>query len=154
MKNTDTLKKQFENYSLLCLRYHVQEDESAKKTNAMTFETMKAALNEVGINLNVKDGELILSLYPEKYLLKKTRNAGKRKHLIQTEDGKIYRYSDIISMNQTMKDEEIWKTIGMTSATYYRHKKNMKQSEYYKKLDKTKLADIDYLTSVSGNFFF
>ena len=57
-------------------------------------------------------------------------------------------------MQQTMKDTEILETTGMTSATYYRHKKAMKESAYYKRLDKTKLNDAAYLKSIEGDTFF
>lgn len=154
MKNIDELKKQLENDNALILRYRVQEEIYHKKANAINFETMKMALNEVGIYLDIKDGELVLSLHKYKYLRRKTRNAGTKKRRVQKTDGKAYRYSDILSMSQTMKDVEILKTIGMTSATYYRHKKAMKNSDYYKKVDKTKLSDIEYLKSIEGDFSF
>ena len=84
MKNIDELKKQLENDNALILRYRVQEEIYHKKANAINFETMKMALNEVGIYLDIKDGELVLSLHKYKYLRRKTRNAGtKRSALVE-----------------------------------------------------------------------
>lgn len=154
MKNIDELKKQLENDNALILRYRVQEEIYHKKANAINFETMKMALNEVGIYLDIKDGELVLSLHKYKYLRRKTRNAGTKKQRARGTDGSAYKYSDILSMQQTMKDTEILETTGMTSATYYRHKKAMKESAYYKRLDKTKLNDAAYLKSIEGDTFF
>lgn len=154
MKHINELYKKIEDSSSFFLRYHVQEDTYNKKNNAENFEAMKVALDEVGVCLNIKDGKLVIFLNRSKYFRNKTRNAGTKKRRVQKPDGKAYKYSDIISMSQTMKDVEILKTIGMTTATYYRHKKAMKNSDYYKKVDKTKLSDIEYLKSIEGDFSF
>lgn len=154
MKNIDELKKQLENDNAIILRYRIEEEPYNKTANATNFETMKMALNEVGIRLDIKNGELVLSLYKYKYLRRKTRNAGTKKQRARGTDGNAYLYSDILLMQQTMKDTDILETIGMTSATYYRHKKAMKESAYYKRLDKAKLNDTIYLKSVEGDTFF
>ena len=57
-------------------------------------------------------------------------------------------------MMQTMKDQEIANKIGMPIATYYRHKKTLKDSYYFKSLDLNKLQDKEYLESVSDNLIF
>ena len=43
---------------------------------------------------------------------------------------------------------------GITIAPYNRHKKKLKESEYYSRLDKNRLQDLDYLKSVKGDMFF
>lgn len=57
-------------------------------------------------------------------------------------------------MMQIMTDREIAERINMPIATFYRHKKIMKSSSYYKTLDKNKMDDLEYLKSVDGNLMF
>ena len=44
-----------------------------------------------------------------------------------------------------MSDLEIMKELNVPKSTYYRHKKAMLESEYYKELDKERLSDEEYL---------
>ena len=53
-----------------------------------------------------------------------------------------------------MKDEEIIEKIQMKPATFYRHKKEMRETTYYKSLDRNRLGDLEYLKSVEGDFMF
>ena len=57
-------------------------------------------------------------------------------------------------MKQTMTDAQLCEKIDMKPATYYRHKKELKESDYYKTLDKNKLSDLNYLKSIPGDFMF
>ena len=57
-------------------------------------------------------------------------------------------------MMQIMTDRETAERINMPIATFYRHKKIMKSSSYYKTLDKNKMDDLEYLKSVDGNLMF
>ena len=43
------------------------------------------------------------------------------------------------------------KAVAMAPATYYRKKKKMKQSAWYRSLDKERCSDIDYLRNVPGD---
>ena len=128
--------------------------------NAQNFEKMKEALAAVGIRLNVEEGELSLSIYPEGYIRTKDRNAGRRKKSVWNQEeckkGKyeLYKYSDIVLMMQTMKDQELADKIGMPIATFYRHKRVLRESEYYNSLDLNRLRDKEYLDGVTGNYSF
>ena len=66
----------------------------------------------------------------------------------------LYQYSDIVFMMQTKKDADVAAEIRMPIATFYRHKKAMKESAYYKSLDLNRLRDKEYLESVAGNRMF
>ena len=128
--------------------------------NERNFSKMQEALESVGVQLEFKDDNLKLSFIPSKFVRSKSRNAGRRAKISFDEnemrEGNFvaYRYADIIFMMQTMKDQDIAAKIGMPIATYYRHKKNMKESTYYSSLDLNRLTDIDYLRSMPGNYIF
>jgi len=114
------------------------------------FDAAKEALESVGFSLNYENGRLSLSMDAETYLNVATRKAGPKGKKIETpshQDNKGYTvyYSDILLMMQTMKDTEIMKELNIPKATYYRHKKDMLASEYYKELDKSRLDDEMYL---------
>ena len=94
---------------------------------------------------------------PRPYVRTQNRGAGRRKARSYTQDEGnigIYSYSDIIYMSQTMKDQDIIEKIKMKPATFYRHKKGMKETAYYKSLDRNRLGDLEYLKSVEGDFMF
>lgn len=86
----------------------------------------------------------------------------------------IFYYSDVLFLLQRMTDTEVMKKLSgkyrkrqiekkyrtlnfvpepspMAPATYYRHKKRMMESSWYKSLDKNRLDDLDYLHSVPGD---
>ena len=149
-----------EKYEGCRLCYKVTSDGYFSDRNEKNLEKMKEALDAVGVWLDVTDGELSLSIYPEKYVRTRDRNAGRRKKVVWNEEKRkkgqweTYKYSDIVFMMQTMKDQEIADKIGMPIATYYRHKKTMKESRYYKSLDLNKLRDKEYLDGVNENYGF
>ena len=150
-------KKEYGNCRLY---YKIISEEYFAEQNKKNFEKMKEALDAVGVWLDISDGELSLSIYPEKYIRTKERNAGRRKKIVWNEEARkkgkyeTYKYSDIVFMMQTMKDKEIANKIGMPIATYYRHKKTLKESYYFNSLDLNKLQDKEYLESVSDNLIF
>lgn len=94
------------------------------------------------------------------FLRMQNRYAGRRRKVLQKnpelgyESTNYYRYSDIVYMLKTKKDKEIAEIIGMKIATYYRHKRKMKESDYYKNLDMNRLQDKKYLESLEKNYFF
>ena len=53
-----------------------------------------------------------------------------------------------------MTDQQIADKIGMKIATYYRHKKKLRESKYFKELDQNRLDDREYLESLKGNLVF
>lgn len=86
----------------------------------------------------------------------------------------IFYYSDVLFLLQQMTDTEVMKKLSgryrkrqiekgyrtlkyvpepssMAPATFYRHKKRMMESSWYKSLDKNRLDDLDYLHSVPGD---
>ncbi len=89
-----------------------------------------------------------------------------------------YKWSDIVCMLETMTDKQIMdkltvtakrktkseysdytymkeeRAVAMAPATYYRKKKKMKQSAWYRSLDKERCSDIDYLRNVPGDQVF
>ena len=151
MRRYEAEQKAREEYGDCRLCYKLNTvDDAYWDLNRKNYEKMKEALDAVGIWLDVENGELRLSIYPEGYIRTKDRNAGRRKK------GKyeLYKYSDIVLMMQTMKDQELADKIGMPIATFYRHKKALRESEYYQSLDLNRLREKEYLESVSGNFSF
>lgn len=160
MARYEERQKAKDNLNKYRLYYKITSEGYAAETNEMYLEKMKEALDAVGVWLDVKDGELYLSIYPEKYIRAKDRNAGRRKKYAwnpeQLEQGRYecYKYSDIVFMMQTMKDQEIAEKIGMPIATFYRHKKDLKNSSYFQSLDLNRLRDKEYLDSVMGNYGF
>jgi hypothetical protein len=135
-----------------------------KLMSMQDLAAITAILGEYGIELEIKNERegKVLSIWtkPEYHLERNTRNAGRRKTfaLQKNQDGEslseFYKYSDVVYMMQSKKDDEIMEILGMAAATYYRHKKTMKESEYYKNLEQSKLADQDYLKSVEGDYIF
>lgn len=139
------------------LHYTVTEKEFYKQQNSQNYEQVKKLLEEVGVRLCIKNEELSLSINQEQYNAVKKRNAGRHRSILFHQEGnqkdytKRYDYSDIVFMMQTMTDKEICESTGIPQATFYRHKKMMKESGYYKSLNTNRLNDLEYLQSVSGN---
>lgn len=146
-------KKRVDKYEGCKLQYKIADIECFRESNEKNYEIMKEALEAVGIYLNVKDDFVYLRINRE-YVEKTTRKAGAYKKFAHKDDSTIYTYSDIVHMIQTMKDQDIADKIGMPIATYRRHKKEMKDSIYYKSLDLNRLRDKEYLDSVPGNHSF
>ena len=116
-----------------------------------------------------EDGILSISIMGNKYIQKKKRDAGRRKKILTDpntiekkiigtdyvyETEKIWMYSDVVYMMQSMKDKEIIDRLNVKPATYYRHKKALKESGYYKNLDPQKMNDIEYLKSQRYDLIF
>lgn len=153
----------------LTLRYTVKSHPYYEETNSKNFEAVQKALNDVGVYISLDNNELYISIMESSYLRNKNRNAGRRKKIISDPNAqevlelhngesltmnRTWRYSDVIFMLQTMTDKEICEKIGMAPATYYRHKKDLKNSYYCKSLDQNKLTDKEYLEGVNGNLAF
>lgn len=144
--------KEVEKLNNLSLIYQLKENRTYSKHNAENYEEIKALLKSVGVSLTVNDNVLNLSFYGETFLNKTKRSAGRKKTLVWNgETRRLWRYSDIVYMLQFMNDKEICDKIEMSPSTYYRHKKTLKDSDYYKSLDLNKLCDKEYLESVDLN---
>jgi hypothetical protein len=155
MRRYEAEEKARKEYGDVRLVYDVKDN--PYYNNDANYQKMVDALDAVGVWLNVADGRLTLSIYPEGYVRTKDRHAGRRTAIaIKNDDGKFgyYKYSDIVYMMQFKIDQQVADEIGMKIATYYRHKKKLKESAYYKSLDLNRLKDKEYLESVPGNFGF
>lgn len=157
----DWPEKAREAYGELELRYTVQDRKGYEKSNSENLEKMSQVLKDVGVYLFIDGDRLSISISPATYHYKKTRLAGRReKHIYVDYRIDEYgrpdwcRYSDVIWLSQTMTDRQVAEKLGMKIATYYRHKKQMKESDYYKSLDRNRLSDREYLESVGRNYYF
>ena len=146
-----TEKKLDKQYGSVYLTYEVTDSDIEK--NAEKLELMKKALDKVGFSLSVDHNILGIYMKVHDYAAATTRNAGRRQSEVKFKGGTIF-YSDIVYMMQTMTDKEISDKIDMKIATYYRHKKALKESTYFRFLDKNKLNDLEYLKSAKYNFPF
>lgn len=141
-------------YDNLFLRYDLNSNQEFEKVNNANLDKVQNALKDVGVFLDVKDNVLRLSINSISYNSNKTRYAGRRKKVFRNDNEGYYKYSDVVYMMQSMKDNDIADTIGIPIATYRRHKKEMLESEYYQTLDKNKLHDKEYLDTHEGNYNF
>lgn len=150
MKNAEKL-----DFDDIRLRYNISKDELDDAVRQKNFENLKKLFEEVGVYMDIKGGNLLLSVYPAEYLRKRCRGAGRRKTVAWKRSGiEAYRFSDVVHMMSDKKDRQIISILEMPQATYYRHKKNLYLSDYYRKLDHERLTDIDYLKSVEGDMIF
>ena len=141
------------------LEYRLSGEKEQSSLNEKNYNTVKDALEAVGVKLSLSEDVLRIEIDPVRYESEKTRRAGRRnvKASFTTNSvmpsGLRARYSDVIFMLQSMNDIAVMKELGMARATYYRHKKAMLSSGYYKALDKARLDDIDYLKSPENDWF-
>ena len=107
--------------------------------NVQAFEEMQETLAQVGVDIFLTNGYLILSKSDTKYKEKTSRGAGMKR------TAKWCSIIDVLIMLQTMTDKQIYTEIEMSPATYYRHKKAMLESDIYHSLDTGRINDMDYL---------
>ncbi len=140
------------------LRFRVIRDPDHEEQNEKNYPYLKELFEEVGVYMDLKDGRLSLSVFPNAYRNKRTRNAGRSRKAAFKEDGascfEVYRYSDVIFLLTQHNDRELMKILDMPQATYYRHKKAMKESTYFKNLDKNRQNDREYLKNLPGDLIF
>lgn len=151
----DENKKREEELDELRLRFEISDDSFHTKKQ---FEQMRELMENIGIHMNFypENKTLVMSVYAAKYLRTTTRKAGRREKIVRNNDGDacFYHYSDIVYMLQSMSDQEIIDKCGMARPTFYRHKKKMLESRYYKSLDQDRLNDLEYLKSLNGDTYF
>jgi len=155
-KSEEKIRKRFQN---ALLKYNITENEEDKKKNKESLIKFQDILLKSGIHLDISDDKLIIYMNVEDYTRNQTRYAGIKKEERLKEEGilsdsNFYHYSDIILMLEKMKDDEIMEEIGMKRATYYRHKKSMYESNYWRLIDKSKLSDEKYLKEQPFNLVF
>lgn len=99
-----------------------------KSAYASVFEQ----LEHIGLTISQKKGKIELIFDQDQYNSIVLRGAGRKRVEFMTEQGDKIKCIDIVSMLKTMPDYEIMEKIGMKKATYYRHKKAMMESDWYK----------------------
>lgn len=136
------------------LKYYIKEDPIFKEINAKSYLKIKAALNSVGVYLNIENGEVTLTMSETIHAQKAKRHAGRKESVAfkNDENGyKILKYSDIVYMLQFKTRDQICKDTGISKSTFYRKGIKMKESNYYKTLDRNRLEDKEYLEQHEGN---
>lgn len=145
-----------EKYDKCHLRYNVKEDPIYHKMNQENYALMKEALKSVGVDFEINGGVLDMRIDSWEYVSVVDRYAGRTRMPVmrKCEDNSYepYMYSDIVLMKtQKIRDKAIAEKLEISIASYYRRKKKMFESSYYKSLDPNKTWDKEYLESVSGN---
>lgn len=124
-----------------------------------SFEEMQIMLKEQGIDLVVltEAKTLLLRFNHEKYNRAKTRHAGQqRKYAYKNDkqyDFNAYKYYDILYFRycKRWKWTDIAEYIGLSEATFFRHKKEMESSNRYHKFlesfDVSNAENLDYFKS-------
>lgn len=114
----------------------------------------KKQLKKLGVNFKVENGQLTIYIDGDTTDRILKRRSGRRRNYIFTDErdesgiSKVIRFSDIVFLLQTMNNQETAEKIGMPLPTFYRHKKQLVQSDYYASLDPKRLNDLEYLRSV------
>lgn len=152
-------------YNKVVIQYDLSEEQSEFNihTNEMYFDKIKEALEHLGFFLEIDNNELRLGTTTvnettnssaERLSVACTRNAGRKPSSATKEDGSSYTYADVTKMIYTMPVEFIIEKLGISRDAYYRRRKKLFASEFYKKiLDKASLTqkqDLTYLNSIPG----
>lgn len=124
-----------------------------------SFEEIQDMLKEQGIELKIvpEAKTLVLMFNHEKYNRAKTRHAGQQRKYVYKTDKQYgfdaYKYSDILYFRycKRWKWTDIAEHIGLSEATFFRHKKEMETSTRYrrfsKKFDVSKAESLEYFES-------
>ena len=130
-------------------KYHGREFSvrlaKAKDYDPCDLEVMAQLMGDVGFVMEVKGDYLSITVDANKLPLVNRARSGRKKK--ETE----YRYSDIMYMLEEMNDKEVAEKIGLPMATFYRHKRTLMNSEYYRAIPPMMRGDRAYLESVEGN---
>ena len=138
---------------LLMLHYHVSESDKTNMMNIINLKKIQSLVGSLGVALELDKDDLYISVDANVLSFKKKRNAGNKRKKVKSGnlEKPFIRYSDIVYRFSYMSDAAIMKEIGMAKATYYRHKKTLIRSDYYKSLDKSRISDKGYLEGIDGN---
>ena len=133
-------------------------DAASKGPRPESVDKLKEALSHVGIELNYTKSTLTISVDPQNFVRAYTRKSGPKdkKRTFKTNEigvkGDTVQYSDVVTMMlKKMKDTEIMAEFNMPPATYYRHKKAMMNSDYYKSIDWDRVNEDGYLEGLLFN---
>lgn len=147
-KKMENLAKENDIYAI-CLHYNIGDTSINQKQNEISYNILRDLCANVGVNLSVSDNELFLNIDAEKYVAVTRQTAGRPANVVFKDNTySAYSYADILYMkNQGMTDDAVAKKINMPIATFKRHKKKMMSSVFVKRLDNTRLNDMDYLNN-------
>ena len=133
-------------------------DTSSKGPRPESVEKLKEALSHVGIDLEYTKSTLTICVDPQNFVRAYTRKSGPKdkKRTFKTNEigvkGETVQYSDVVNMLlDKMKDTEIMAELNMPPATYYRHKKALMNSDYYKSIDWDRVDEDGYLEGLLFN---
>ena len=163
--NYETKKKKQAEYDKIKL--HFRECTSSPEE----IDKMAAYLLRVGVYLykdpsgNTEDA--YLCLLADEYMNAVRETAGRIRRLRKKpatagsdgpaaySDMSYWRYSDLARfIADKLPDAEVMKKLDMKPATYYRHKKTFRESEYFSNLDLSRAKEPGYLESLRGNSYF
>ena len=124
----------------------VKDIDELPEENRARFELVKKTLSELGVLFEVENKTLFVSINPETYADLTRKTAGRRTRVVKmtgenvSGDG-LCRYSDVLNMLQTMSDKDVCEKLGMSQATYFRHKKKMLENDLVRSVDRHLLKD-------------
>lgn len=161
MKRNTSFENECRNLSL---SYQIAEDKFQKAINQESFQRIKELLYDVGVNLRVdmENSTLRLSLNGSKYYRVVKRGAGSRSQVVHVPNGlppngntNMCTYADVVYLLASgLNNIQLRDKLKMSNGSYWRHKREMVQSVYYKSLDQERLGDLDYLRDLPGNRYF
>jgi len=152
------------------IKYTVTDVPGFEKFNEKNLPVIIEALKAIHINLTVtEDNELSLFIPASYYNEYHNRNAGRRRKIMSRSgeyetyelygrkkefySGEKLLYSDMVVLLLTQSDAKIMKSLNIPRATYYRHKKILMDSFYYKSIDPEKLTK-EFALSEDGPLYF
>lgn len=144
------------------MKYQIYIDPSPEENSDTAFEKVKKyhedvfkKLEHVGITFSYKK-YFYINFDEEVYNSVVLRGAGSKKLEVVSEEGHPVKCAEVLMMLETMSDYEIMEKLKMKKATYYRHKKAMLESEWYREHGRNlELKDpniTDYIIKISPVF--
>ncbi|MBR4344512.1 MAG: hypothetical protein IKP88_17735 [Lachnospiraceae bacterium] len=151
------------------IKYTVQDVPGFEKFNEKNLPVIIEALKAIHINLSITDNEMSLFIPASYYNEYHNRNAGRRKKIMsKSGEYEVYElygkkkefysgdklmYSDILPLMLKQSDAGLIKQLNIPRATYYRHKKALMDSQYYKSIPKEKMTKEFALSDEAEGFF-
>lgn len=105
--------------------------ETEFKNAQKSYEDVFKKLEHVGITFSFKK-YFSINFDEDVYNSVVSRGAGRKRVEAVSEKGHPVTYASVLLMMKNMTDYEIMDKISMKKATYYRHKKAMLESDWYK----------------------
>ena len=108
----------------------IEKWEFASENDKINFDIITEKLKKHGVYITLKKDSLFVNVYNDDL----TRNAGRRQRSVFKENAdelewghKAFSYADIMEMQKTMSPDEIATKLNMSTRTYYRRVKKMKE---------------------------